>query len=123
MLACLLWLMLVSQQRVVMRIEVTVPVDPPEALTAFLVQGGSSGARGEVRLRWKASPDSGCKGWTGTIVYRAQSGGVFKALSAALPAQTSYVDNSIASGREYQYEVLAWANGTASKPSNVVTVK
>jgi hypothetical protein len=125
MLTAILFLAL--QGEVVMRVAVTVPVDPPEALTAqaemskrWLVKKDCS-----VSLKWKGSPDlkdPAAKN-TGYRIYRAIPGGKFAALNKNLIPDLDYKDSTVKQGTTYEYRVTALIGKVESKPSNTVSVK
>jgi len=116
------------QTPVVMRVAVTVPVDPPQAATAEVKRGRRFlfwRKDPTVTLKWQASPDFAKTKFTskGYMVYRATASGEFVSISGgALVNALKYKDSTVKKGVAYQYRVTAWLNGVQSKPSNPVKV-
>jgi len=92
------------------------------AMNASVAESGSgNGApatQHPVSLTWNASPST----IVGYHVYRGtQSGGPYLVLNGVTDASTSYVDNSVQSGRTYYYVVTAVSDsGSESAYSNQV---
>jgi hypothetical protein len=118
-----IFLALLLQAQTVARIAVTVPVDPPTMLE--VKTPGPAWAGTVVFLRWKASPDQNCKGWSGYVMYRSIGvTGPFVPLNRTMPAKgTLYLDGTVSKGHVYRYEVVATVGKVVSKPSNIVLVK
>jgi hypothetical protein len=119
-------LLFLQAQPVLMRVAVTVPVDPPTALVAqtsivrrFLILSGRT-----VSLKWKGSPDltNPAKAKTGYRVYRALLGGQFSSITSGLVTTPSYADRTAQRKKTYQYRVTAVIGAVESKPSNTATV-
>lgn len=121
------------QETVVARFAVTVPVDPPTMVAAAAHSRAPLGSLGRiltlglfgktVTLKWKASPDSGVKNWSGYIAYRATGAtGKFTALSSKPTTALTIRDSTVRHGQLYRYYVVALVGKVMSKPSNVASV-
>ena len=82
-----------------------------------------TGTPHEVNLSWDA-PASSSDPVAGYNVYRSADGGnTYQEVASISAAQTTYVDNTVASGQAYDYVVKSFdAEGADSKPSNQTSV-
>jgi hypothetical protein len=123
-------LLILAQQTVVMRVAVTIPVDPPSALVAQ--KQGRQGFpwpwplhhHATVWLTWNSSPDltTPAKANTGYRVYRSRAGAAFTILNSTLLTGLNYTDTNVQREVQYSYYVTALIGKVESKPSNTVTV-
>jgi len=119
------------QHQVVMRVAVTVPVDPPANAAAEVARRRRRRLLfwrkdPEVTLKWLPSPDLAQSGaaapGTGYAVFRAKDSKTFERLDKNLLPGRVYVDSSVTKGVTYKYRVTAWVGKVQSAPSNVVKV-
>ena len=125
LLGFLLGILLVQGQ-VMMRIAVTVPVDPPTELLAqqsarrrFIILKAP-----QVALSWKASDDltTPPKANTGYRLYRAtRQAGPFSPITAGFLGSTTYLDRNVKRKTTYWYRTTALIKKVESKPSNVAS--
>ena len=72
-----------------------------------------------VRVSWVASSDAAANPSLTYNVYRAATcPGQFAKLNSAPVSSTSYLDNTVATGASYCYQVTAVLAGLESQPSN-----
>ncbi|MFZ0745003.1 MAG: choice-of-anchor D domain-containing protein [Terracidiphilus sp.] len=83
----------------------------------------ATGVPHEVELTWEA-PGSSSDPVAGYHVYRSPAGGTsYQQVSSIAATQTTYSDNSVASGQAYDYIVKSVdASGVESAPSNMTSV-
>ena len=88
-----------------------------------IVSLSGTGAAHEVNLSWDA-PGSSSDPVAGYNVYRSSDGGTsYQELGSVTSSQTSYVDNTVASGQGYDYIVKAYdSSHVESSPSNQTSV-
>jgi fibronectin type 3 domain-containing protein len=74
-----------------------------------------------VNLSWSAP--SSTTDLAGYHIYRSIAGAsIFQLLNSAPGTQSSYADNTVASGESYDYEVTSMSSsGAESNPSNITT--
>jgi hypothetical protein len=92
------------------------------ALSGTGTSVASTPVASEVSLNWVAPADS-TDPVTGYNIYRSTSSGSFTLLNTSPVTALSFVDNAVASGSSYNYQVTSVdSSGAESVPSNEVTV-
>jgi hypothetical protein len=88
-----------------------------------IVSLSGTGTAHEVDLSWNA-PTSSADPVAGYNVYRSSNGGTsYQAMGSVAASQTSYVDNTVASGQGYDYIVKAYdSSHVESGASNMTSV-
>jgi hypothetical protein len=91
------------------------------AMLALAIAIGAPAAHAQytVKITWTASADAAGNPSLTYDVYRASScGGLFTKINAAPVTTTTYLDNGIAMGAAYCYQITAVLAGLTSVPSN-----
>ena len=95
----------------------TISTSASVALSGAGISGATSSSSHTVNLVWTASASSGVAGYY--VERGTTSGGPYQILNSSLETETSYVDSTVADGKEYFYVIVSVGNtGEESKPSS-----